>query len=114
MSGAKGKSGGPRANAGGPRENSGGKREGAGRKPVVPSGVSDAGGDDAESFLLELIKDKSADVRLRLEAAKTLIAYQKPKMGEQGKKDAKKDAAHAASARFSIPLAPRLTLVKSA
>lgn len=114
MSGAKGRSGGPRANAGGPRANSGGKREGAGRKPAVPPGTSDAGGDDAETFLLELIKDKSADVRTRLEAAKALLPYQKPKMADMGKKDAKKEAAAAASARFSIPAPPRLTLVKSA
>ncbi len=91
----------------------GGKRPGAGRPPNPPITTAAEGG-EAEAFLRELIADKNADARLRLEAAKALIAYQKPKMGEQGKKDAKKDAAHAASARFSIPLAPRLTLVKSA
>lgn len=91
----------------------GGKRQGAGRPPNPPV-TSVAEGGEAEAFLRELIADKSADARLRLEAAKALIAYQKPKMGEAGKKDAKKEAAQAASARFSIPTPPKLTLVKSA
>lgn len=110
MAGVKGMRGG-----GGARPNTGGKRPGAGRKPAVPPGVSDAEGDDAEAFLLALIKDQSADLRTRLEAAKALLPYQKPKMGEVGKKDVKKDAAAAAaSGRFAAPTPPKLTLVRSA
>lgn len=107
MAGVKGRSGGA-------RPGTGGKREGAGRKPQPPT-FSAATGSDAETFLQSVVSDVSADLKLRLEAAKALLPYQKPKMGEQGKKEAKRDAAlSAGGGKFSIPSPPKLTLVKSA
>lgn len=109
MAGVKGRSGGA-------RPNTGGARPGSGRKPAPPvfSQATDEEG-DAERFLKEVIRDVSLDMRVRLDAAKALIAYQKPKMGETGKKDAKNDAAKAAaSGRFAAPAPPKLTLVRSA
>ena len=93
---------------------SGGARKGAGRPPATPTVRELGEAEEAEKFLLSVINDQGADLRLRLDAAKALLPFQKPKLGEVGKKDAKKEAAQAASARFSIPAPPRLTLVKSA
>lgn len=109
MAGVKGRSGGP-------RPNSGGKRAGAGRKPAPPvfSETSEAQG-DAEKFLRNVICDTGNDLRLRLEAAKALLPYQKPKIGEGGKKEQRQEAANKASTgRFAAPAPPKLTLVKSA
>src|SRR5688500_11147024 len=104
MAGVKGRSGGS-------RPNTGGARPGAGRKPKIPK-ITDVDGSDAEEFLMALVHDKSADVKVRLEAAKALLPYQKEKMAELGKKQLRKDAArHAAGAgRFVAIQPPRLVI----
>ena len=79
---------------------SGGKRPGAGRKPAVavkldipvPLAATIAHS-DSKVFLIALMNDNEADVKLRLEAAKALIGYKHQKLGEGGKKEEKANAA---------------------
>lgn len=94
----------------------GGKREGAGRKPApivkmdipVPLAATIAH-TDSKVFLIALMNDNEADVKLRLEAAKALIGYQHGKIGEGGKKDQKQDAAKkVAGGKFAAAAPPRL------
>jgi phage terminase small subunit len=101
MAGVKGKSGGPRAN-------SGGKRPGAGRPPKEPTLLLLAqASDDPLEFLKSVWKDDTADAKVRVDAAKAALPFVHGRIGEQGKKNAKKDAAAAAatSSRFA-PTAP--------
>jgi hypothetical protein len=55
----------------------GGYRPGAGRKKKDRSGQ--AFFDDAESYLLAVVQGRTAPDAVRVQAAKTLIAYQRPK-----------------------------------
>lgn len=98
------------------QKGSGGRREGAGRPPAAPVIRQLDEAEEAEKFLLSVINDQGADLRLRLDAAKALLPYQKPKLAEQGKKESKAEAAAAISSggKFAIPSAPKLTLVRSA
>lgn len=83
---------------------SGGKRPGAGRKPAepkkldIPVPVGDTlAHKDPKVFLLALMNDLEADVKLRADAAKALMPFMHTKLGEGGKKDAKQAAAEKAS-----------------
>lgn len=95
---------------------SGGKRPGAGRKPAetvkldIPVPVADAlAHKDPKVFLLALMNDLEADVRIRSDAAKALMPFMHTKLGEGGKKDQKQDAAKKASGgKFSAAAPPRL------
>ena len=59
------------------------------------------------AFLLALVNEPTADMRLRLNAAVALMPYVHAKAGETGKKDAKQDAAKKASAgKFAPSHAP--------
>lgn len=49
--------------------------------------------DDPRVFLTELMNADGADMRMRLEAAKTLMPYSHGKVADQGKKDQKAEAA---------------------
>ncbi|MGY5333052.1 terminase small subunit [Pseudomonas protegens] len=49
--------------------------------------------DDPRVFLTELMNADGADMRMRLEAAKTLMPYAHGKVADQGKKDQKAEAA---------------------
>ena len=89
MSGAKGRSGGPRPNAGG-------ARPGAGRKPKAePPPLDVKPTDDALQFLLGVMQDVAAAPALRVRSAIAAAQYQHVKKGEGGKKDAAKTAAAA-------------------
>jgi hypothetical protein len=56
---------------------------------------------DPVKFLEAMMDAVGLDVRLRFEAAKTLMPYKYPKLGEEGKKSKQKDAAgQAAKGRF--------------
>ncbi|MBP7766582.1 MAG: hypothetical protein KA113_15450 [Syntrophaceae bacterium] len=55
----------------------GGARPGAGRKKKDRSGQ--AFFDDAESYLLAVVQGRTSPDAVRVQAAKTLIAYQRPK-----------------------------------
>ena len=100
----------------------GGKRIGAGRKPAeiqrldipVPVGETLAH-KDPKVFLLALMNDLEADVKLRAEAAKTLMPFMHGKIGEGGKKDEKQDAAKRAGAgKFGASAPPRLVSSRGA
>ena len=49
--------------------------------------------DDPRAFLTELMNADGADLRMRLEAAKTLMPYVHGKVADQGKKEQKAEAA---------------------
>jgi hypothetical protein len=55
------------------KDGRGGKRPGAGRKPTIKK--LDAA---AVAFVHQLMNDETADPKLRLEAAKTLLRYSPP------------------------------------
>lgn len=97
----------------------GGARPGAGRKPQpkqvqrldipVPVGESLAH-KDPKVFLLALMNDLEADVKLRADAAKALMPFMHPKL-EGGIKDARADAAKKAGAgKFGAAAPPRLVV----
>ncbi|AJG13790.1 hypothetical protein RK21_02282 [Pseudomonas plecoglossicida] len=49
--------------------------------------------DDPKAFLTELMNADGVDMRMRLEAAKTLMPYSHGKVADQGKKEQKAEAA---------------------
>jgi len=112
MAGVKGRSGGP-------RPNSGGARPGAGRPPnqpqklevqsVAPEAMAHQ---DPKLFLLSLMNDSEADVRLRVDAAKALMPFLYAKMGETGKKEQKQENAEKIISRFAQAEPPRLVVNK--
>jgi hypothetical protein len=79
MAGAKGKSGGTREGAGRPK------------KPPVLIVVADT--DDPIEFMLSVMRDTTADARLRLDAARALLPFLHPKKEAGGKKGAAQTAA---------------------
>lgn len=104
----------------------GGKRAGAGRKPnpiktlFIPVPVEAIGQQptaqlsdslahkDPKVFLLALMNDLEADVKLRADAAKALMPFMHPKIAE-GVKDQRKEAAKKAGAgKFGASAPPRL------
>ena len=95
---------------------SGGKRPGAGRKPAeavkldIPVPVGDTlAHKDPKVFLLALMNDPEADVKLRAEAAKTLMPFMHTKLGEGGKKEQQADAAKkVAGGKFAAAAPPKL------
>ena len=95
---------------------SGGARPGTGPKPKeaqklnIPVPVGDTlAHKDPKVFLLALMNDLDADVKLRADAAKALLPFMHAKLGEGGKKDEKQSAAKAASAgKFGASAPPRL------
>lgn len=109
MAGVKGRSGGPRAN-------SGGVRPGAGRKPApkvmldIPVPVADSlAHKDPMVFLMALMNDLEADIKVRADAAKALLPFMHGKKGEGGKKDEKAERAKkAATGKFAAAAAPKL------
>lgn len=106
MAGIKGKSGGARIN-------SGGARPGAGRPrnpPVLLASLAVT--TDSKAFLLALMNDSEADIKLRLEAAKYLMPYQRAKAGEAGKKTEQTTAAKKAARGKYAPSQPPVRLVR--
>lgn len=68
--------------------------------------------DDPKAFLTELMNADGVDMRMRLEAAKTLMPYSHGKVADQGKKDQKAEAAkEAGKGKYQKGRAP-LTVVK--
>ena len=95
---------------------SGGSRPGSGRPPKeaqkleIPVPVGDTlAHKDPKVFLLALMNDLEADVKLRADAAKALMPFMHNKLGEGGKKDQQADAAkRAAGGKFAAAAAPKL------
>ena len=104
----------------------GGKRVGAGRKPnpiktlfiPVPveaiekqpaTQISDSlTHKDPKVFLLALMNDLEADVKLRADAAKALMPFMHPKIAEGVKDQRKEDAKKAGAGKFGASAPPRL------
>lgn len=94
---------------------SGGARPGTGPKPKqaqkldIPVPVAESlAHKDPKVFLLALMNDLEADVKLRADAAKALMPFMHPKI-EGGIKDQKADAAKKAGAgKFGASAPPRL------
>lgn len=105
----------------------GGRREGAGRKkaepvklvvpvPQVESSVKlpdseqlNLAHKDPKIFLLALMNDLEADIKLRADAAKSLMPFMHMKKGEGGIKDERQEAAKKAGAgKFGAAAPPRL------
>lgn len=111
----------------GAKGRSGGARPGAGRKPKepqklvipvpapeselpvvdIPQGVTLAH-KDPKLFLLALMNDLEADVKLRADAAKALMPFMHTKLGEGGKKEQQADAAKKVASKFAIATPPKL------
>lgn len=64
--------------------------------------------DDPLSFLQDVMNHASLPIAMRADAAKQLLPYQHARLGEKGKKEAKKEGAREASrsGKFSTPKAP--------
>ncbi|MBV6304926.1 terminase small subunit [Candidimonas humi] len=66
---------------------------------------------DPKEFLKAVMNDPSEEMKLRVEAAKTLMPFDHGKVADQGKKGAKADAAKkAATGRFAPKAPPRLVV----
>ena len=91
----------------------GGARQGAGRKPKtlnVELSKLDKGTDPKE-FLLSIVSDECADPRVRIDAAKALLPYMHPKLGEGGKKEERANAAKkVAGGKFAPSEPPKLVI----
>lgn len=111
----------------GVRGRSGGARPGAGRKPKEPQKLSVAVPDipselpkveippgvtlahtDPKLFLLALMNDLEADVKLRADAAKALMPFMHTKLGEGGKKEQQAEAARKVASKFAAAAPPKL------
>jgi phage terminase small subunit len=94
---------------------SGGARPGSGRKPAAPVKLSipvpvteTLAHKDPKVFLMALMNDLEADIKIRADAAKSLMPFMHPKV-EAGVKDAKADAAKkAGSGKFGAAAPPKL------
>lgn len=65
--------------------------------------------DDPADFLRSVMNNEREEMRLRMDAAKTLMPYTHAKLGEVGKKEQKREAAkEAGKGRFATGRAPRL------
>ena len=86
----------------------GGVRPGTGRPKSGPVLLPDLPAtNDPLVFLLALVNEPTADMRLRLNAAVAAMPYVHARMGDAGKKDGKQDAAKKASAgKFAPSHAP--------
>lgn len=65
--------------------------------------------DDPADFLRSVMNNEREEMRLRMDAAKTLMPYTHAKLGEVGKKEQRREAAkEAGKGRFATGRAPRL------
>lgn len=102
----------------------GGFRPGAGRKPkpvqkievkplpepekepeIVPVSLEHR---DPKAFLMALMNDFEADIKVRADAAKALMPFVHQKLGEGGKKEQRQKDAEKVAGRFSAGVPPRL------
>lgn len=101
MAGVKGRSGGARPNSGPkPKE---------AQKLDIPVPVGDTlAHKDPKVFLLALMNDLEADVKLRADAAKALMPFMHTKLGEGGKKEQQAEAAKKVASKFASAMPPKL------
>lgn len=104
----------------------GGFRPGAGRKPAPKVAIdvhprvekqNDAQGpqleyvgqhEDPMSFLLALMNNDDADIKLRADAAKAMLPFKHVKLGEGGKKQQEADLAKKVASKFAASTPPAL------
>src|SRR6185437_16385924 len=111
---------------GGRRPGTGGARPGAGRprkhpkpEPVSaaqprqtpevetpPEPVAPSPTDQPLDYLLKVMRDPNSNAEMRMRAAATAAPYVHAKVGEQGKKDQKNEAAKKVASRFASPAPP--------
>lgn len=98
---------------------SGGVRPGAGRKPAeavkikIPVPVTEnLAHKDAMMFLMALMNDLEADIKLRADAAKALLPFQRAKVENTVKSDKQDAAKKAATGKFGAA-APPLRVVNN-
>ena len=104
MAGKPGRSGGPRPGAGRPKNED--------KLLEIPVPVIDSlAHKDPKTFLLALMNDLEADVKLRADAAKALMPFMHQKLGEGGKKDQQAEAAKKAAGGKFAAAAPPLRVV---
>lgn len=97
---------------------SGGVRPGAGRKPAqpvklnIPVPVTETlAHKDPKVFLLALMNDLEADVKLRADAAKALMPFMHTKLENTIKADKQDAAKKAAAGKFGAAAPPKLVAV---
>lgn len=88
----------------------GGVRKGAGRKPkqLNVELIKMDKGTDPKEFLMSIVGDECADPRVRIDAAKALLPYTHPKLGEGGKKEQRNEEAKKVASRFAPAAPPKL------
>lgn len=96
----------------------GGYRPGAGRKPAkavklsIPVPVVETlAHKDAKVFLMALMNDLEADIKLRADAAKALLPFQHAKVENTIKADKQDAAKKAATGKFGAAAPPKLVAV---
>lgn len=71
---------------------------------------------DPKSFLLDVMNLAGLPIPVRADAAKQLLPYMHARMGETGKKEAKKDSARAIArgrSKFATKAPPQLSVVRN-
>ena len=82
-----------------PKRQHGGARAGAGRPKNTPQLLQTLPStNDPKAFLLALMNDLEADIKLRADAAKTLLPFMHQRQADVGIKDEKLEAAKKAGA----------------
>lgn len=66
--------------------------------------------EDPLDFLKWVMNNAANEIDVRKDAAKAMLPYKHPKMGETGKKDAKSDAAKKAANKFAVQQPPKLVV----
>lgn len=92
---------------------SGGARYGSGPKPKKQRPLA-ADAEDPLEFLLQVMRDKHADARMRVRAAIAATQYVHTKSGDSGVMTGRKNAAKiAANGKFAPAAAPKLVVDNS-
>ena len=99
----------------GAKGRSGGARSGAGRKPQEGVCIDSASllTSNPTQFLVALMNDSTADIKLRADAAKALLNAELRSVEAKGKKEERNEAAkRVSSGKFAPSAPPKLTAVK--
>ena len=89
---------------------SGGARPGAGRPKKEPQLIASASllTSSPAQFLTALMNDPEADIKIRADAAKALLAAELRKAEAKGKKENQQEAAEKVASRFAPAAPPKL------
>ena len=94
----------------GEKGRSGGARPGAGRPKKEPQLIASTGllTSSPAQFLTALMNDPEADIKIRADAAKALLAAELRKAEGKGKKENQQEAAEKVASRFAPAAPPKL------